>query len=76
MLAVHAARALHTALNGIDGITLAQVTLGHAEVHYQGSAEDQQLHDALRFTAEAVGLRLANLRIEVDRQLPLAENSR
>lgn len=72
MLAVHAARALHTALGGIDGITTANVTLGRAELRYYGIADDDALRDALKHTLEAAGLQLKSLRIEPDRQLPLA----
>jgi hypothetical protein len=72
MLAVHAARALHTALGGIDGITTANVTLGRAELRYHGIADDEALRDALEHTLDMAGLQLRGLRIEVDRQLPLA----
>lgn len=72
MLAVHAARALHTALGGIEGITTAHVTLGHAELRYQGFADDMALREVLESTLTLIGLRLTALRIEPDRQLPLA----
>jgi hypothetical protein len=72
MLAVHAARALHTALGGIEGITTAHVTMGRAELHYHGPADDAALGEALRHTVASAGLELTALKIEPDRQLPLA----
>jgi copper chaperone CopZ len=72
MIAVHAARALHTALSGIDGLTTANVSLGHAELRYSGNADDAAIRSALESTLELIGLRLASLHIERDRQLPLA----
>lgn len=72
MVAVHAARALHTALAGIDGLVTAHVALGQAELRYRGTADDASLHEVLRITLDLVGLSLTSLRIEPDRQLPLA----
>lgn len=76
MLAVHAVRALHTALTGLDGIRLAEVSLGRAVLHYEGDADDESLTHALRSLVEVVGLQMTSCRIEPDRQLPLAGNAR
>ena len=76
MLAVHAIRALHTAVAGLDGIRIDQVSLGRAELRYEGYADDSALDSALRSTLDVIGLRLIALHIEPDRQLPLAQNAR
>ncbi len=71
MTAVHAVRALHTALSGIDGITSASISMGTAQLGYTGPADDESLTTALVATLDLVGLSMISIRIEKDRQLPL-----
>jgi hypothetical protein len=68
---VHAARALHTALGGIDGLTTAEVSVGRAELGYAGEADDDAIEQTIRFTIECAGLSLRSIEIEPDRRLPL-----
>lgn len=71
MNGVHAARALHTALGGIEGMRTADVWVGRALLEYTGSADDTTLEQALRSTLDLVGLKLRSVDIRQDRRLPI-----
>jgi len=47
MPAVHAVRAVFTALAAVDGITSADVELGRAVIEHDGRATDEALRDAI-----------------------------
>lgn len=47
MLAVHARRAVFTALSGVDGIHSADVDLGRAVVEHDGRATPELLREAV-----------------------------
>lgn len=47
MLAVHAKRAVFTALSGVDGILSADVELGRAVVEHDGRATPELLRGAI-----------------------------
>jgi len=47
MHAVHAARAIFTALTGVEGVQRAEVALGRAVVWHDGRATPQLLTDAI-----------------------------
>ena len=48
MHAVHAVRAVHTALAGVPGITRADVSLGRAAIEHDGRATVERLGAAVR----------------------------
>jgi copper chaperone CopZ len=62
MLAVHAKRALYTALGGVAGVKSAEVEVGGALLECEGPVDQSELRAAI----EAVGFHLAR----VDRELP------
>jgi copper chaperone CopZ len=47
MLAVHAVRAVYTALAGVEGIVTADVTLGRAVIEHDGRATPERLAAAV-----------------------------
>lgn len=71
MHAVHAARAVHTALSGMDGITSVEVGLGIVTVEHDGHATAP----ILRAAVAAAGFEVTEVR-ESSRHLPLAEPPR
>jgi copper chaperone CopZ len=66
MLAVHAKHAVFTALSGVEGITLAEVELGRAEVAHDGRATES----AIRSAIEAAGFSVRSVRA-MPRTLPM-----
>ena len=67
MLAVHAKRAVFTALSGVEGIRSAEVELGRAVVEHDGRATPPLLREAV----EAAGFEVVEV-VEERRRLPLA----
>ena len=67
MVAVHAKRAVFTALAGVPGVTSAQVEMGRAVVEHDASTTS----DALREAVALAGCEVTSVRIE--RRLPLSE---
>ena len=65
MLAVHAKRAVFTALAGVEGILAADVELGRAVVEHDGRATATLLREAV----EAAGLEVLEV-VEERRRLP------
>ena len=65
MLAVHAARAVFTALSGVDGIHSADVSLGRAVVRHDGRVTHDQLSAAIALAGFEV------LEIRDEKRLPL-----
>ena len=65
MVAVHAKRAVFTALSGVPGVTSADVELGCAVVEHDAGTTAQALTDAV----ELAGCEVTDIRIE--RRLPL-----
>lgn len=66
MTAVHAVRAVFTALSGVEGIVRADVAMGRATVEHDGRATSE----ALRQAVEVAGYELAGIE-ETRRKLPL-----
>jgi copper chaperone CopZ len=66
MTSVHAARALFTALAGVEGIARADVKVGEAIVEHDGRATPE----ALREVVESLGYTVVELR-EERRGLPV-----
>jgi copper chaperone CopZ len=66
MLAVHARRAVFTALAGVEGITAADVELGRAVVEHDGRATADRLREAVA----AAGFEVVEV-VEERRRLPL-----
>jgi len=69
MHAVHAARALQTALSGLPGVLDAEVRLGEAVIAHDGELSERDLRNAV---IEA-GLGVLELVEERRRRLPLLE---
>ena len=58
MSSVHAARAIYTALGGVDGVIRAEVARGSAVVEHDGRATESAIRDAVRLAGfEVVELR-------------------
>ena len=57
MRAVHAARAVFTALSGVEGVQRAEVSLGRAVVWHDGRATARLLTDAVELAGcEVLGI--------------------
>jgi len=67
MVAVHAKRAVFTALSGVPGVTSADVELGRAVVEHEATTTA----DALREAVALAGCEVTAIRME--RRLPLGE---
>ena len=67
MMAVHAKRAVFTALAGVPGVVSAQVEMGRAVVEHDASTTS----DALREAVVLAGCEVTSVRNE--RRLPLSE---
>ncbi len=58
MTSVHAARAIYTALAGVEGVELADVSRGIAVVEHDGRVSDAALRDAVALAGfEVIELR-------------------
>ena len=68
MTSVHAARAAHTALASVQGITWAEVKLGEAEIECERPIDAEELRTAI----EAAGLGLSDV-VQERRTLPIRE---
>lgn len=66
MLAVHASRAVFTALSGVEGILSAEVELGRAVIEHDGRATPARLREAV----EAAGFEVEEV-LEERRRLPM-----
>jgi copper chaperone CopZ len=69
MNAVHAVRALQTALAGVEGVLEADVRLGSAVVTHDGRATERAIRDAV----ETAGLTITSLSEDRRRHLPFLE---
>jgi len=67
MRAVHAARAVYTALAAVPGVTTAEVVLGRATIDHDGSATVAALREAIA----VAGCELLETTEERQRSLPL-----
>lgn len=65
MVAVHAKRAVFTALSGVPGVTSAEVELGRAVVEHDARTTAEGLFDAVSLAGCTV------TEIRVERRLPL-----
>lgn len=68
MLAVHAVRAVWTALGAVPGVVSAEVTMAGAVLEVEGPLDRAALDAAL----DAAGVRVKGLVVEQQRILPLA----
>jgi len=69
MNAVHAVRALNTALGGLTGVTHVDVKMGEAIVVHDGRVSEKALRDAVK----TAGVTITNLTEDRRRRLPLIE---
>ncbi len=72
LVAVHAARAAHTALGAVDGIQSATVTMAGAEVDFSGPYDADLVAAAIRAALEPIGLQLEGITVVQARMLPIA----
>lgn len=64
MTAVHAVRAVFTALSGVEGILRADVGMGRATIEHDGQATEDVLRDAIATAGyELVGLEESRRRL-------------
>lgn len=68
LVAVHAVRAVWTALGAVPGVVRAEVTMAGALLEVEGPLDRAALDVAL----DAAGVRIVGMTIEQDRILPLA----
>jgi copper chaperone CopZ len=66
MVAVHAKRAVFTALAGVPGVVSAEVEMGRAVVEHDASTTSAVLREAIAFA----GCEVTSIRVE--RRLPLS----
>lgn len=72
LVAVHAARAAHTALGAVPGIVSASVTMAGAEVEVEGPFDGEVFAAAVQRALEPIGLALASVTTVQTRSLPTA----
>jgi len=68
LVAVHAVRAVWTALGGVPGVVSAEVTMAGAVLEVEGALDRGALDRAL----DAAGVRVTAFHVEQGRMLPLA----
>lgn len=71
LLAVHAVRAVHTALGGVPGVHTAQVSMTGAELEMSGPYDAATLSRDVRIALEPIGIQLTSITERQDRRLPL-----
>lgn len=69
MHAVHAVRALQTALSGAPGVTHVDIRMGEAIIAHDGRLSEKQLREAV----QNAGLGIVGLSEDRRRRLPLLE---
>ena len=69
MHAVHAVRALNTAIGGLPGVTNVDVKMGEAIIAHDGRLSEKALRDAVKHA----GLSIVNLSEDRRRRLPFLE---
>lgn len=69
MNAVHAVRALKTAVGGLPGVIHADIKMGEAVISHDGRLSEKALRDAVKYA----GLGIVNLSEDRRRRLPLLD---
>lgn len=72
LIAVHAVRAVWTALGAVPGIVSAEVSMAGAVLDVEEPFDRDALERALVPALDAAGIRLVRLDVESPRMLPLA----
>ena len=72
LVAVHGARAAHTALGGVPGIQSATVSMAGAEVEFAGDYDANAVAADIRAALEPTGVQLEEVVERHGRRLPLA----
>ena len=75
LVAVHAVRAVHTALGGVSGIQSATVNMMGAEIDVVGNVPADDLSASIRRALEPIGVELEALIVLHERVLPIARAS-
>jgi hypothetical protein len=71
LIAVHAARAAHTALGAVPGVVSANVSMAGAEIDVVGDVDESTLAADVRRALEPIGLGLIGMIVRPERRLPL-----
>ena len=72
IIAVHGARAVHTALGGVSGIVTANVGMQNAEIEFAGAYDAERFARDVREALEPIGIELGAIVTIQERMLPLA----
>ena len=72
LVAVHAARAAHTALGAVSGMQSATVTMAGADVDFSGPYDEDVVAAAIRAALEPIGVQLESISVVQSRMLPIA----
>ncbi len=72
LVAVHAARAVHTALGGVSGVITAEVSMAGAVIEVEGPFDAERFCVAVEAALEPIGIRLVSVSTIQARALPLA----
>ena len=72
VIAVHGARAVHTALGGVAGIVTANVGMTSAEIEHEGVYDAERFVRDVRDALMPIGVELIAVEMIQDRMLPLA----
>lgn len=71
LVAVHAARAVHAALAGVDGIATASVSLAGASVELERPYDADAFATQVAHAVEPIGVRLLSVTVVQQRMLPI-----
>lgn len=72
LVAVHAARAAHTALGAVPGIVSASVSMAGADVEVEGPFDGEAFAAAVQRALEPIGMALESVTTVQTRSLPMA----
>ncbi len=72
LVAIHAVRAVRTALTVVPGVVFAEVTMAGVVLEIEGTVDAGLLRTTLEHALDAVGVQIVTLSIAPGRILPLA----
>lgn len=72
LVAIHAVRAVRTALGAVPGVLFAEVTMTGAVLELEGVVDVLALRPVLASALDVVGVRIVTIRVLQRRILPLA----
>jgi|GEM_PF-1376292 len=71
LVAVHAARAVHTALGAVSGIQTATVSMAGAEIDFAGPYDADVFASEIRAALAPIGVQLKEIIVVQERMLPI-----